>query len=213
MSHSRIVVLICSVFALQGCALFSKGEVTMRRYYTPELSAIRPSQAHSSSELRLGRVTAGVYISERIMFRESAYEVGFYDDRIWTEKPEAYLRRGLGRVLFEEQGLRSVVRGAGPTLDVELISFEEVKAPQHIGRVKLSFALSDERVVSLQQTITVDRPIIEQSPKNASTEASAVAQAMGEALRDAIYEVSNRVVGDLAKAPGAISPCPVATAP
>ena len=144
------------------------------------------------------------------MFRESEYEVGFYDDRLWTEKPEAYLRRGLTRVLFEEQGLRSLVRGAGPTLDVELVSFEEVKAPKHVGRVTVAVTLSDERVVSLQQTLSVERP----SPEGkAQAEASAVAQALGEALRDVVYEISEHVVADLAQMATAPACPPVAATP
>lgn len=203
------LVLLSLALALNGCALLSKGEVPVRRYFSPDLpvSSTPPSEQHSTSELRLGRVTAGAAIAERIMFRESEHEVGFYDDRIWTQKPDQYLRRGLTRVLFEEKGLRSVMRGAAPTLDVELINFEEVKKPQHVARVKIAFALSDERVVSLQQTLTVERPIPEGDHDG---EASAVAQAMGEALRDALNDIAGRVVADLAKAPPPGSPCPVA---
>lgn len=209
MSHARVAAVFCLTLMLNACALFSKGDVPMRRYFSPDLpaTAAAPGALHSNAELRLGRVTASAFIGERIMFRESAHEVGFYDDRLWTEKPVAYLQRGLTRVLFEEQGLHSVMRGAAPTLDVELVSFEEVMTPQHLGRVKVAFSLSDERIVSLQQTVSIERPI------GASTEASAVAQAMGEALREAIYEISGRVVEDLAKAPPTIPACPVAATP
>jgi hypothetical protein len=108
-------------------------------------------------------------------------------------------------VLFEEKGLRSALGGGGPTLEVELIRFEEVRAPAHVGRVKLAFTLSDERLVSLQQTLTVERPI---PATDLHGEASAVAGAMGEALRDAIDEVSTRVVAELDKAPTVQAPCP-----
>lgn len=209
MSTTRLVLLSVTL-ALNGCALLSKSEVPMRRYFSPDLpSSGQAANTRSNAELRLGRVTAGAFIGERIMFRESAHEVGFYDDRLWTEKPEAYLKRALTRVLFEEQGLHSVMRGAGPTLDVELIRFEEVKGPKHVALVKIAFALSDERVVSLQQTLSVERPIV---ATDKDSEASAVAQAMGEALRDAVSEVSGRVVADLAKTTPAIAPCPVAAA-
>ncbi len=194
----RLLMTGLLFFVLPGCALFSKGDVPMRRYFNPDLPAIvtKTDANGTNAELRLGRITSGVSIGERIMYRQSDHEVGFYDDRWWTEKPEQYLRRSLQRVLFEEQGLRSVQRGAGPTLDVELINFEEVKTPTHVSRVKVSFALSDERVVSLQQTLVVEKPIAE---GKAVDEGAAVAQAMGEALREAVYEVSNRVVTDLSK--------------
>jgi cholesterol transport system auxiliary component len=206
----RVIAAGVFFLALNGCALLSKGEVPVRRYFSPDLAPVadRASQ-RSTSELRLGRITAGAYIAERIMFRESEHEVGFYDDRLWTEKPESYVRRSLTRVLFEEQGLRSVVRGAAPTLDIELLAFEEVMKPTHLARVKISFALSDERVVSLQQTLTVDHPVVK---GDNDAEVSAVAQAMGEALRDAVYEISGRVVADLAKTASTPAPCPVAAA-
>ncbi|MHB8877423.1 MAG: ABC-type transport auxiliary lipoprotein family protein [Myxococcaceae bacterium] len=212
MSHFRIAAWVCLALGLNACALFSKGEVPTRRYFSPDLPAGAPAAepASSSLELRLGRVTAGANLGERIMFRESAHEVGFYDDRSWTEKPEAYLRRGLTRALFEERGLRGVVRGAAPTLDVELISFEEVKAPLHLGRVKIAFSLSDERVVSLQQTLCVDRPV---AASSVDAEASAVAKALGEALRDAIDQVSVRVAAEMANAEPAGSRRPVAAGP
>lgn len=182
-----VLALACS-----GCALFSKGTVPQRRYFSPDLpSAGVTAVPHANAELRLGRITAGAAIAERIMYRASEHEVGFYDDRIWTEKPEAYLRRALSRVLFEEQGLRSVMRGAAATLDVELVSFEEVCAPLHVGRVKVAYALSDERVVSLQETLAIERPISDETPE-------ATAQAMGEALRDAVDLIAGRVSADLA---------------
>ena len=207
----KTVWVVLIALGSSGCALLSKGEVPMRRYFSPDLPANAAPLGipRDGSELQLGRVTSGAFISERIMFRESAHEVGFYDDRLWTEKPEAYLRRALTRVLFEEQGLRSVRRGAGPTLDVELIGFEEVKAPQRLARVKVAFSLSDERVVLVQQTLSIDRPI---AASSSAAEGSAVAAAMGEALRDAVYEISGRVVADLAKANGSPAPCPVAAA-
>lgn len=211
MMIARSAGLLCLSVCLTGCALLSKGEVPVRRYFSPEVvnPDNSPPLTRSTSELRLGRVTSGVSIAERIMFRESTHEVGFYDDRLWTEKPEAFLKRRLTRVLFEEQGLRSVVRGAGPTLDVELITFEEVKAPKHVALVKVAFSLSDERVVSLQQTLSFERPIT----PGAEGEAGAIAQAMGEALRDAVNEIAGRVVTDLAKAPSTPAPCPVAAHP
>ncbi|MBL9037601.1 MAG: membrane integrity-associated transporter subunit PqiC [Archangium sp.] len=194
---------------LNACALFSKGEVPTRRYYTPTLTT-SPSSAvvHSHAELRLGRITAGAAIGERIMFRQSPQEVGFYEDRVWTEKPQAYLQRELTRVLFEELGLRNVMRGAGPTLDVELLTFEEVLAPRHLGRVTVTFSLSDERVVSMQETMSIERPIPPASTPTA--EGQAVAQAMGEALHDTVAQISQRVMDGLAATNSGSAPCPVA---
>jgi ABC-type uncharacterized transport system auxiliary subunit len=185
---------------LQSCALFSKGEVTTRRYYSVELPLLHPPDADRRPDLalRVSKVSANRILSERIMFRASANEVGFYDDRVWTERPEAYLTRGLSRVLFEARGVRSIVGGPGPTLEVELLRFEEIKEPSHVARVRLAFALSDERTVSLQKTVSIDRPI---APTADEQQGAAVAQAMSEALLEAVSDLGAQVIEQLSKEP------------
>jgi ABC-type uncharacterized transport system auxiliary subunit len=185
------------VLAFSSCALLSKGEVGERHFYSPESTTptAQAAVAPVNVELRLGRVTAGACGSERMMFRQSPFEVGFSDDRRWTEKPEVYLQRALGRVLFEQQGLRRVMRGPAPVLDVELLEFEEVLAPAHVGRVSLSWSLSDERVVSAQQTLTFERPIAASAP---NAQGEAVAQAISGALSDAVDALATTVRTSLA---------------
>ncbi len=178
--------------ALSSCALFSKAEVPARRYFTPVIH--QPTEAPRSLrcpvELRLGRVTASDPIAEHIMYRQGEAEVGFYEDRVWTERPEASLRRLLARALFEERGLRRLERGGGATLEVELITFEEVREPTHVGRVSVAFTLTDERYDSLQHTQTFEQPIAKVEP---AREGAALALAMGEALRTAVESVANQV--------------------
>ena len=197
----RSLFLCVVVLGFQSCALFSKGEVTTRRYFSPDLPVAQNAnlERRTDLQLRLARVSATRTLSERIMYRDSEHEVGFYDDLVWTERPEAYLARGLTRVLFEERGLRSIVGGPGPTLDVELMRFEEVKEPAHVARVRITFTLSDERLVSIQKTVNLERPIAATTAKEA--QGPALAEAMGEALRDAISELSTVVMAELAKAP------------
>src|SRR4051812_29143552 len=109
-----------------GCALLNKAEPLTPRYFSAEPSgpgagaaveraaALRDASA-PARELKLGRVTSASYLGERLVFRDSAYELGFYEDRRWTEKPEAYFRRALSRALYEDGGFRRVVSGVGPT--------------------------------------------------------------------------------------------------
>ena len=205
---TRTLCFSALVLALSGCALFSKGDVSYPRYFTPDLpkATSKVGSRRSGVELRLGRVSAGSYIAEKIVFRESDYEIGFYDYRLWTEKPEVYLRRALTRVLFEEEGLMSVVSGAAPTLDVELVSFEEVRSPQHLALVRVAFSLHDDRVVFMQQTMAIERTI---GLVSKAGEADAVAEALGEALRKSVYDVTGRVLRDLAKLVK-VRPCPEA---
>jgi hypothetical protein len=190
-------LLVCLVFLLSGCALLTKAEMGTRRFFSPELRAPASSPARPSPvELRLGRVTAAACGSELMMYRQSQFEVGFHDDMRWTEKPEVYLRRGLSQELFEGQGLRSVVRGAAPLLEVELLEFEEVRAPAHVGRVKVAWSLGDERVVWSQQTLSFERPI---APSSADAEGEAITLALSGALQEAVEAIGSQVSAEFAR--------------
>lgn len=186
--------LLAAVMAFGGCALLSKGELGTRRFYSLDAVAVvdRAKGDAPSAELRLGRVTAGACGSELMMVRQSPFEVVFDDERRWTERPEVSLRRALSQALFEDLGLRSVVRGGGPVLDVELLEFEEVRGPPHVGRVTLSWSLSDDRVVSRQQTLRVERAIA-----GGGLEGEAVAAAIGGALREAVDSTARQVRAEL----------------
>lgn len=181
-----------------GCALTNKAVPTIPRYFTPELPPVQPKAEapRAGVELRLGRVTAGSHIREKIVYRSSDYEVGFYDDLLWTEKPDAYLRRALSQVLFEQERLRSVVAGGAPVLDVELVAFEELRAPRHAALVRLTFVIRDDRLVRLEQTLAVERPIAAASKDK---EPAAIAAALGEAMSSAVAQVSERVIAELGR--------------
>lgn len=186
--------LVMMMVGFSGCALLSKGELGTRRFYTLDQAAplARTKGEAPNAELRLGRVTAGACGSELMMVRQSPFEVRFDEERRWTERPEVSLRRALSRVLFEELGLRSVVRGGGAVLEVELLEFEEVLAPSHVGRVTVTWSLSDERVVSAQRTLRVERPIA-----TSAVEGDAVAEAIGAAMREAVETMAREVVSEL----------------
>lgn len=186
--------LMVMMMGFSGCALLSKGELGMRRFYTLDQVApvARAKGEALGAELRLGRVTAGACGSELMMVRQSPFEVRFDDERRWTERPEVSLRGALSRVLFEELGLRSLVGGAGPVLEVQLLEFEEVLGPSHVGRVTVTWSLSDERVVSAQRTLRVERPIA-----TSAVEGDAVAAAIGAAMREAVETMAREVVSEL----------------
>lgn len=193
---------LLALFALTSCALTTKAQPTVPRFFSPE-----PTQGQTQAqaqaalprveqpvELRLGRVQAAAHIREKIIYRNSPNEFGFYDDLLWTERPEAYLRRALTQTLFEEEGVRSIVSGAGSTLDVELVSFEEIRKPQHLAQVRVTLVLRDDRAVRLEQTLTVERPI---PSVDKSQLPGAIAAALGDALRSAVVQISERVLPQL----------------
>jgi ABC-type uncharacterized transport system auxiliary subunit len=203
----------CSV----GCALTSKSDPTLLRYYS--LDAPRPREHPPGSpaagspplQLRLGRVNAASYIRDRIAFRDSSVEVGYYDDLRWTEKPEAFVRRDLARALFEDEGVQEIVGGVGPTLDVDVDSFEELREPKHTARVALSWQLRDDTVVLLRRTVLVLHPLDEQPTDKLSGRALAVA--LSGALDDAIDQIVKAVVPKLAVTPSASPDTSLPSAP
>lgn len=187
-----------------GCALLAKSDPLTPRYFSAEPSEARegvpgssvPASRASGSasiaapELRLGRVTSASYLGERLVFRNSSYELGFYEDRRWTEKPEMYFRRSLSRALFEEGGFRHVVSGGGPTLDVELVELAELKAPAHVARARATFVLYDPRSVRTEGTLTVELPI---RTVKEDEQATVTVGVLSEALAGAVHQIVDRV--------------------
>lgn len=183
------------VWLLSGCALFGKSEPLEPLYYTPEVAvaaelARRPRDP--AQRLRLGRVAGGSHLRDRISYRNGSRELGYYEERRWTERPEVYVERALSRVLFEQRGVTRVVSGSSPTLDVELLEFDELVAPKHAVRVSLRILLSAQREATLERSFSVELPV----PSGERYEV--VAEAMAGALSRCIAEVADAVVSELA---------------
>ena len=135
------ILLLCS------CALTSKQAPIEFRYFSPEkLAPPGPEQGDASApKLRLGRVTSSSNLRAPIVYRESPIEVREYVSARWTEDPEDYLRRSLARALFDDGRFTQSFSRSIPTLEVELVAFEELRTPgKHGGRVQLRYQLRDE---------------------------------------------------------------------
>ncbi len=187
--------------ALGGCALTSKSDPVTIHYYSPEPATLRGQQSPRAAKeagpaLRLGRVASGTHLEDKIAFRSSEHEIGFYEQHRWTEEPAEYLERALAQELFEARGLSRVVSGPAPTLDVELVSFEEVRRPRHVARVRVILVLHDDRAVGLQETLTFERPVA------AHTSVAALASALSAAMNDAVAAVAEQVAARLERDAG-----------
>ena len=143
-----------------------------------------PAADMAGLSLRLGRVTAGDQLRQRIVYREAPDEIAYYEDRRWAETPEAYARAALSRVLFEERGLGRVLSGAAPMLEVELLAFEEIRGQGPLARVAMTAVLHDQKRVVLQRTFVIDRPFD-------ANDDGALARAMAEALRAVVEQVAD----------------------
>ena len=182
-----------------GCALTSKGDALSPRFFSPEpISAASSPKSTQAFELRLGQVSSASHLDERIAYRVGGSEMGFYDDRRWTEIPEAYLRRALERELFEQRGLSRIVNGEGPTLDVELTAFEELRSKPLKARVTIAFSLRDERHSLIERTLDVEEPVTGQADADP---ARRLAETMTAALDSAVRELGAEVVSSLVAVP------------
>ena len=197
-------VIVVAV-TVSACALTSKAEVVDVHYFSPERIeprrdndgprlATRTTGPNLPLQVRLGRVTSGPNLRERIAYRNTAYELGYYEDLRWTERPETYVRREIGRSLFETQGMRRVLSGTAPTLDVEVIAFDELRLKSgRAVRVQLRAILYEDAGVIFEETLTIDRQVLGENPK-----IEAVIAAMATALDVTADQVALKVQKALA---------------
>lgn len=189
--------------ATSACALTSKADLVETRYFSPERvrttgdGSARPGAPHAAFDLKLGRVSSGPSLRERIAYRNATYELGYYDDLRWTERPETYVRRGVGRALFEDRALHRMLGGLAPTLEVEVLAFDDLRLPTgRAARVQLKVLLYEEGRVLLEETITVDRPVAGDKPKIED-----VIGAMAVALDAACEQLSQKAESALSARP------------
>lgn len=191
----RIVVALAFALATGGCGgIFASSDVKDPRYFAPSTperekeASARPEAAAAPLKLRIGRVSSGEHLRQRIVFRSSPVEVGEYEEFRWTEKPEEFVRRALLRSLFEDRGLTQAVGGVTPTVDVEVLAFEEVRhGDKRAARVAVSYAVRDDRVVIAAHTVTIERDATDGDMER-------VVEAMSSALDEASTTIADEVL-------------------
>lgn len=195
--------------AASACALTSKSEPIVPRYYDPDLSdlPVRPAAADVDVErarasakarvLRLGRVTAAAHLGERLVFRNANRELGFYEERRWTESPDAYLHRALAEVLFEREGIRRLIGGPGVTLDVELVEFEEIKKRPPVAHARATLLLHEGKSVLRERTVDVERAVGSGTRGEPGDSPDVVVHAMSLALGDLVNRLAAVVILEL----------------
>jgi ABC-type uncharacterized transport system auxiliary subunit len=146
--------------------------------------------------VKLGRVTSGSNLRERIAYRNDVYELGHYEELRWTERPETYVRRNVARSLFETHGLRRVLIGDAPTLDIEVLAFDDHRlSTGRSARIQLRVILYEDAGVLLEETLTIDRQV-----EGQDSPIEHVIAAMADALDAASEEVSQKVYRALSTA-------------
>jgi cholesterol transport system auxiliary component len=186
---------------LSGCALTEKAPPVEIRYFSPQQyrSTTRepaPSEGARQLELRFGRIGSSAHLRSRISYRTTGYELGSYETLRWADDPETYLRRELHRALFETRPLVERVSGHVPSVEIELVAFEEVrKDGAKFGRVALHYSLRDESRVLADGNVDVERRA------SAGGGIENVVGAIAAALTAAADEVAERVLQALPPKP------------
>ena len=176
-----------------GCALTSRGEPLDIRYFSAELSTPSPAKPPGApvARLRLDRVEESSILDTGIMHRVSSVEAEPYDALRWEEPPYRYVRRALAFELFEVRPLEQVVSGSAPSLDVQVLAFEQTTSDGRPGaRVTLRYELSDDRAVLARGTVSETRAA-------ASAKIDDVVVAIRAAMKAAVGEVAQRVLAAL----------------
>jgi cholesterol transport system auxiliary component len=194
----RAVAAMSLGLVLAGCALTSKADPVEIRFFSPEPVGASPTVRSSSSApsaappgLRFGRITSASMLKRAIVYRRGPSELAAYDRLQWTEEPEQFARRAISRALFESR-FKEVVAGAGPVLEVELVSFEEVRrGTARLGRVELRYLVRDHREVFVSSAIEVER-------EARGPEIDAVVAAIAEALVAAAERLAEETEAALA---------------
>ena len=189
-----------AVALASGCALLSRGAPLGPHYYDPEPPRHVVATAGSPAcAIELGDVDANDDLGQSIVFRRSRYEVGYYETRRWSEAPENYLRRLLGRALFDEGRCRRVLSGDGPTLDARLLAFDELQGEAQQARVQVRVTLRRAGDVLAEATFDAARPF-------PGGDDDAAFDAFVAAIAQALDDVVARVVGLVASTPAAAAP-------
>jgi ABC-type uncharacterized transport system auxiliary subunit len=186
----RLLLLLCCLSSTACLSGLGPGEPTPIRFFSAAPSpATGGDRLDGLPTLRLRRVSAAAHLRERMVWRASDVEFGFYETRRWTEQPTVWVEQGLAGAL-EQEGVALTERAAGLALDVELVGFEEQLAP-HLARVALDLSLTRagaevllQRRVELMVAITRDDPEV-------------VARAMASALAEALEEAAQAVAGTM----------------
>ncbi len=188
----RRLVSLLGVISLAACLLGSPPDPP--RYFQP-LLPIRtagPAQGAGGSKaaappLRVARIRSSAYLSERMVWRLSDVEFGFYDSRRWTEHPPHFVEQHLSRELFEVRGLRRARAGRIPMLDIELLAFDEVLEPEHETRIVLRAILLDGQNLSLLERTYTEAEALEDG------DPASVTYSMGLALDRIVQRVADDI--------------------
>jgi ABC-type uncharacterized transport system auxiliary subunit len=185
--------------AVAGLVSFTTGCVFSGKTEAPSYYRVEPSPRPAGSKLKgvaikVRRLRAAPYLGDRIVWRSSPVDVGFYESRRWIEPPADVVERAVHDEVFGALGMEPAA-GSAITLELELSHFEEVIAPTHEAEVVLGFELEDAAGRRVARDTLVARTRVARGDEFAG-----VARSMGAAIDEVIGQLSERLVAALGDA-------------
>ncbi len=183
--------LLAGLVVLGGCLFRAADSPRFYRPVSATLDATVEDEAAPPAAggiaIRLRGVRSEPFLRERIVWRVSEVEYGFYEQQRWIDLPAHYVERALRTRLRATPGLRLADDPRAATLHVDVLAFDEVLAPTHAASVALAVKLGDrEHGRLLERTFNARMDIGDGGP-------ASMANAMGQALDDAVAQVADAV--------------------
>jgi uncharacterized lipoprotein YmbA len=184
-SVSDASVSVCAAVVLlalaAGCLARNAAEP---RFFRPDSVLLREASEGDAADpavretraVRIRAVEGDSFLRERVVWRASAVEYGFYEQRRWHELPASYVETALRAALRRAGRVRIADDLHVPALHVAVTAFDEVLAPTHVAVVQATALLRD-----VHGKVLLERPFAAEMPI-AGDDPTTMAHAMGGAL-------------------------------
>ncbi len=177
---------------------------TEPRFFRPDSTLIRESyesdprvaKAGPLRAVRIRAVDGESFLRERVVWRASGIEYGFYEQRRWHELPASYVDQALRAAFYKSARVRLTDDLRVPTLHVAVTAFDEVLAPAHVAAVEATVSLRDGH-----GQLLLERPFAAAMPI-AGDDPATMAAAMGGALDDVAARIADAVADAVPAPPG-----------
>ena len=183
------------VLSLLGGCLGSR-DFTPIRYYSVDTPLVTVPQAQRSWPVSLGirPFTAATRYRDRILYRRSEVEIGFYEYDRWVEPPEEMVTRVIASVMRVSGMFRQVVAAGNVQLPAwilsgDLLRFDEVRGQgpsQAECWLRLELRRASDEQLLWSDLIKAAVPLVAETPE-------ALAQAMSRAVQQVAIELVQRL--------------------
>jgi uncharacterized lipoprotein YmbA len=201
--RTSVVVLVLALAA--GCFTRTAAEP---RFFRPDSALLgdvqagdpQPAPLQPMRVVRLRAVDGAPFLGERVVWRSSALEYGFYEQRRWHELPASYVERALLAAFRKSARVRVAEDMHVPSLRIVVSAFDDVLAPKHVASVEATASLRD-----VHGELLLERPFAAEVAIGGDDPAT-MAMAMGGALDMVATQIADAVADAAPPLPDVTSP-------